>query len=237
MRKIRGITYLTSRWIIRQPMWLAQDVFMVAGFAILMFVWGGVEGLINVIVAFFISGGWSMGINLMGQNIGWDKQGKVMDMFIASPIKPYHYIIGYYLPGLIFVAVDMLIMMPIVAFLNVWKVLASSIIAILPLIVISNMVGLSIVMRIKKPTNISAITNPLNMIFIILPPVFYPAHILPESVRYVVLLIPTASAAELARQLSGLSTWNNLWYPITILLIWVVLGILISSKTVKWGME
>jgi len=165
------------------------------------------------------------------------EEGKIMAMFIASPIKPYHYIIGNYLPGMIFVAVNTLAMIPIIAFLGAWKVFASAIIATLPLIIISNMLGLFIVMRIKKPTNVSAITNPVNMIFTILPPVFYPAHILPESVRYFVLLIPTASTAELARQLSGLSTWNNLWYPLTVLVIWVVLGILISSKTVRWGME
>jgi len=237
MGKISGVAYLTSRWIRRQPMWLVQDLFMVAGFALLMFVWGGIAGLRNVLVAWFISGSWGMGVNLVAQSIGWDKQGKTMDMFIASPVKPFHYIFGYFLSSLIFLVVDFLYMLPLVFFLDAWGIVLASLIAVAPLLVISNFVGLAIVMRIKKPTNISAITNPIQMMLIILPPVFYPAHIIPLPARYAVLMLPTAAGAELARQLSGLSTWSNLWYPVAVLLIWLVLGIVTSSRAVKWGME
>ncbi|MCD6276173.1 MAG: ABC transporter permease [Thermoplasmata archaeon] len=237
MGKISGVAYLTSRWIRRQPMWLVQDLFIVAGFAILMFVWGGISGLRNVLVAWFISGSWGMGVNLVAQSIGWDKQGKTMDMFIASPVKPFHYIFGYFISSLIFLVADFLYMLPLIFFLNAWGIVLASLIAVAPLLVISNFVGLAIVMRIKKPTNISAITNPIQMMLIILPPVFYPAHIIPLPARYFVLMLPTAAGAELARQLSGLSTWGNLWYPVAVLLIWLVLGIVTSSRAVKWGME
>ncbi len=237
MGKISGVVYLTSRWIRRQPLWLVQDLFIVVGFAILMFVWGGIAGLKNVLVAWFISGAWGMGVNLVAQSIGWDKQGKTMDMFIASPIKPFHYIFGYFLSSLIFLVADFLYMLPLVIFLDAWGIVLASLIAVAPLLIISNLVGLSIVMRIKKPTNISAITNPIQMMLIILPPVFYPASVIPETARYFVLLIPTAAGAEIAREISGLSTWGNLWYPIGVLLGWVILGILTSSKTVRWGME
>ena len=237
MGKIKGIVYLTSRWIRRQPMWLVQDLFIVLGFAILMFVWGGINGLRNVLVAWFISGAWSMGVNLVAQSIGWDKQQKTMDMFIASPVRPPHYVFGYFLSGLVFLAADFLYMLILIIYLNAWVIVAASLIAVLPLLLISNLIGLSIVMRIKKPTNISAITNPLQMMLIILPPVFYPASVLPETLRYLVLLIPTAAGAEIARQLSGLSSWHNLWYPTAVLAVWAVLGILASSRVVKWGME
>ena len=237
MEKIKGVTYLASRWIRRQPMWLVQDLFIVLGFAILMFVWGGIAGLKNVLVAWFISGAWGMGINLVAQSIGWDKQGKTMDMFIASPVRPYHYIFGYFVSSLVFMLADFIYMLPLIIFLNAWLIVLASLVAVAPLMVISNLVGLSIVMRIKKPTNISAITNPLQMMLIILPPVFYPVSVLPETLRYFVLVIPTAAGAEIARQLSGLSSWHNLWYPTVILAGWVVLGILASSRVVKWGME
>ena len=237
MGKIKGVLYLASRWIRRQPMWLVQDLFIVLGFAILMFVWGGINGLRNVLVAWFISGAWGMGVNLVAQSIGWDKQQKIMDMFIASPVRPFHYVFGYFLSSLVFLAADFLYMLILIIYLNAWVIVAASLIAVLPLLIISNLIGLSIVMRIKKPTNISAITSPLQMMLIILPPVFYPASVLPETLRYFVLLIPTAAGAEIARQLSGLSSWNNLWYPTAVLAVWVVLGILASSRVVRWGME
>ena len=237
MGKINGVVYLTSRWIRRQPLWLVQDLFIVIGFAILMFVWGGITGLKNVMVAWFISSAWSMGVNLVAQSIGWDKQGKTMDMFIASPVKPFHYIFGYFISSTVFLVADFIYMLPLIFFLDAWSIVLASLIAVGPLLVISNLVGLSIVMRIKKPTNISAITNPIQTMLMILPPVFYPASVIPQTARYFVLLIPTAAGAEIARQLSGLSTWHNLWYPIAVLLVWVVAGTLASSRVVRWGME
>ncbi|NPA74988.1 MAG: ABC transporter permease [Euryarchaeota archaeon] len=237
MGKISGIAYLTSRWIRRQPLWLVQDAFMIVGFALIMFVWGGITGLKNVFVAWFISGAWGMGINLVAQSIGWDKQHRVMDMFIAAPVKPWHYVFGYFLPGLIFVAVDLMFMLPLIAYLNAWNILLASLVAVAPLLITGTLLGLVIVMRIKKATNISAITNPLQMILVILPPVFYPAQLIPLNIRYFVLLIPTAAGAELARQLAGLSTWHNLWYPVAVLVAWVIIGILASAKMVKWGLE
>ncbi len=237
MGKIKGVAYLTSRWIKRQPMWLIQDLFIVIGFAIIMFVWGGIQGLKNVLVAWFISGAWGMGVNLVAQSIGWDKQGRTMDMFIASPVKPIHYLLGYFLSSFIFLGVDFLYMMALIIYLNAWVIVFASLVAFFPLLLISNLIGLSIVMRIKKPTNISAITNPIQMVLIIIPPVFYPASVIPESARYLVLLIPTAAGAEIARQLAGLSTWHNIWYPSLVIAAWVLIGILTSARVVKWGME
>ncbi len=237
MGKISGVAYLASRWIRRQPIWLVQDLFIVIGFAIIMFVWGGLQGLKNVLVAWFISGAWGMGVNLVAQFIGWDKQGKVMDMFIASPVRPFHYVFGYFLSSLIFPVVDLAYMLVLIIYLNAWTIVLASLVAFLPLLLVSTLIGLAIVMRIKKPTNISAITNPLQMLLIIIPPVFYPASVIPETARYLVLLIPTAAGAEMARQLSGLSTWHNIWYPAAVLIAWVVIGIASSAKTVKWGME
>ena len=237
MGKISGVAYLASRWIRRQPIWLVQDLFVVIGFAVIMFVWGGLQGLKNVLVAWFIAGAWGMGVNLVAQFIGWDKQGKVMDMFIASPVRPFHYVFGYFISSLIFPVVDLAYMLILIIYLNAWTIVLASLVAFLPLLLISNLIGLAIVMRIKKPTNISAITNPLQMLLIILPPVFYPASVIPETARYFVLLTPTAAGAEIARELSGLSTWHNLWYPSVVLIAWVVIGIVSSAKTVKWGME
>ena len=51
LRQVYGIAYLTSRWIFRQPAWLIQSMLAIVGFAILLYAWGGVEGLKNIIVA------------------------------------------------------------------------------------------------------------------------------------------------------------------------------------------
>lgn len=49
-------------------------------------------------------------------------------------------------------------------------------------------------MRIKKPVKVSAITNPISWLLVILPPVYYPVSIIPEHLGPITLTPPTSSA-------------------------------------------
>ena len=44
-RGVLGVAVLTSRWLVRQPMWVLQDLMSLLGFTIIVYVWGRVEGL------------------------------------------------------------------------------------------------------------------------------------------------------------------------------------------------
>ena len=173
LRKVCGIAYLCSRWILRQPAWLIQNVLTLIGFSILLYAWGGVEGLRYIIIAWIIGGLWSTGVNIVAQEVGWHRMMYLHDMLIASPIKPVHYLIGMFITSLIFPVIGLLTMIPLAYILNAWNIMLISLIMGLPVLLTSIMVGLIIVMRIEKPVNISAITNPIAWLLVILPPVYY----------------------------------------------------------------
>ncbi len=237
LRMIYGVAYLSSRWIKRQPAWLLQTILSYIGFAILLYVWGGLEGLRNLIIAMIVGGLWSTGVNIVAQDVGWARVMGLQDMFIASPVRPVHYIVGHFISAMVFPAITALAIIPLIHMLGAWRIALASLVLGLPALLTGIMIGLYIVMRVEKPVNISAITNPISWLLVILPPVYYPAWLIPEKLRVVSLLPPTAAAAELARQLSGMGVSVPAVIPAVILLAWVTLGVLLLVKTMRWGME
>ncbi len=98
--------------------------------------------------------------------------------------------------------------------------------------------SLAIVLRIKHPMNISAITNPLYFLTIFLPPVFYPSSILPEPLRTSVLAIPTASFAEIIRALAAGSYMSRqVFFAGLSVLVWLTLSAIATKRALKWGLE
>ena len=237
LRIIYGVAYLDSRWIKRQPTWLLQSILSYIGFAVLLYAWGGVEGLRNLVLAMIISGLWSTGVNIVSQSVGWYRVSHVQDMFIASPVKPIHYIIGFFASAMIFPVTTILSILPIVYILNAWNMVLLSLAIGLLVLLSGIMIGLYIVMSVEKPVNVSAITNPVSWLLVILPPVYYPASIIPEQLRLIALIPPTSAASEIIRQLTGLGTSVPIWYPATILCLWATIGVLLVSKTMKWGLR
>lgn len=91
-------------------------------------------------------------------------------------------------------------------------------------------------MRVSAATNVSSVTNTLSSMLQVLPPVYYPAYLLPGAVKYAVMTVPTAAAAELARQLSGLGASVPMIVPLASLCTWVISAFLAANKVVRWGM-
>ncbi len=240
LRIIYGIAYLESRWLKRQPTWILQSILSYIGFAVLLYAWGGLEGLRNLVVAMVIAGFWGTGVNIVAQSTGWNRVSRIQDMFIASPLGPLHYILGIFIftSSLVFPLATMTAMLSIVGLVNAWRILLWSLAIGLPVLLVGIAIGLYVVMRIEKPVNVSAITNPISWLLVILPPVYYPSTILPGNLRPLSLIPPTSAAAEIVRQITGLtpatSTW---WYPVMVLVAWASIGVILLSKTVKWGLQ
>lgn len=237
LRIIYGLLILTSGIIRRQPTWLIQSTLSYIGFAVLLYAWGGINGLKNVIIALVINGMWGTGVNIVAQDVGYYRLMHIQDMLVASPIKPYHYIAAIFLSALIFPATSICVIIFIVGYINAWAMLVFSLLVGLPVLLSGITLGLGIVLRIEKPVNVSAITNPISWLLSILPPVYYPAWLLPETLRPIALSLPTSAAAELARQFTGLGYSINALYPALILIMWTVVGLVLASKTIRWGLS
>jgi len=99
-RGVLGVAVLTSRWLVRQPMWVLQDLMSLLGFTIIVYVWGRVEGVGFLISGWIISIGFAIGVNAAGQEVGYHRIMKVLDLVIASPISPRAYVLGATMAGL-----------------------------------------------------------------------------------------------------------------------------------------
>lgn len=216
------------------------------GFIVIMYAWGGFEGLRNLVIAWLIAGGWSLGINLVGQEVGWDRVARILHIYIASPISPFNYILGHFISSLMFLGVELAVVGLIAFKLGFITELLVGLLLSIPLMFISMLLGLAIALKLREGVNVSAITNPLSTILQILPPVLYPAKILPSQVvvlgvsiplRKIALVVPTATAAEIARQLAGLGASESLTYVATVLTAWTIVSILLALYAIKWGHE
>jgi hypothetical protein len=67
--------------------------------------------------------------------------------------------------------------------------------------------------------------------------VLYPAMIIPEPLRYLALIPPTAAATQIARTLGGIEVAVNPLIPPAILVAWLVVAIALANKVVKWSLD
>ena len=236
LRRIWGMTYLASRWIIRQPLWLIQGFAITIGFFVLLYAWGGRAGVNNFVIGAVVAGMWGVGINLVGQDIGWYRLMKLYDMFVATELTPTHFILGVFLSSMVFEATTLAAYLPIALAFGAVRQLITALAVGLVELTLATFLGLVVAMRVSAATNVSSVTNTLSSMLQVLPPVYYPAYLLPGAVKYAVMAVPTAAAAELARQLSGLDASVPMMVPLASLCTWVIGAFLAANKVVRWGM-
>ncbi len=239
LRRVLGVAALSSKWILRQPTWMIQDVLIIASLFIILTAWGGREAAMNLVAAWIVVGAWGVGVNGVGQEVGWSRIARYYYMYVASPLKPLEYLAGIVLGNMPLVAVDASVLVAAsTLLLGDPSIVLYGLAGGFMLLPVAVFTGLSIVLRLRRPTNISAVTNPVTFILTLLPPVFYPLSILPPVLRPAALLVPTVAAAELARSLAGLSVASYPpIVPFTVLAAWLVASGLAAGRVVRWGLE
>ncbi|MEM1610780.1 MAG: ABC transporter permease [Sulfolobales archaeon] len=230
IRSVIGIARLVMAFSIRQPAWIIQSIFIQISIAIILWIWGGSRGF-----EYFITGGTIMtafgyGINIVGQVIGWHKVARILELFIVSPTSLRLYTIGIFLGGILFVIPSLLVFIGLGVVVGYTWLAIISIVTSIPVMMVSALIGVAIALSIRKPGNVSAITNPIASVLSFLPPVLYPATTLPEYLRYPSLLIPTVAGAELARSIGGLGAAADPQILVGILLIWITIILVIINR-------
>ena len=238
-RQVLGIAYLESRWVRRQPLWLVQGLVGTIGFTIIIYVWGSLNALRNLILAYVVAGAWGLGLNIVAQTIGWDRQNRRLEHLVASPVTLPAYFLGVVLGCNPFLATQVL---PALAIALLLGLDPFPLLALIPVAALALLLGaflsLSILLRIRNPTNISAITNPLYTFTITLPPVYYPLIILPPPMRLPALAVPTVALMEAARWLTGYApTACEPAWTLASLATWMTITALIVARRFKWGLE
>lgn len=151
LKQILGVAVLNGKFIQRQPLWIFQGFIMVLGLAITLFAWGSEAALRNLVIAYFVTGAWSLGLNIVAQIIGWDRVHLFYETYVASPITLPVYFIGAVLASLPFFLVNVapaivlaLLLQMDVSFLTPTLFLSAV------SIVIGAFTSLSVILRLKK---------------------------------------------------------------------------------------
>ena len=237
LNRIIGVAVLTSRWVVRQPLWLLQAVIFTLGFLILLFAWGGIAAIKNLALLLVVSGFWTLGLNIVAQDYGWNRLMKIDEMFIASPVSLFEYFVGILLGMSIYNALFIILSLALLWYLGLLQIFALLILLGIIDLILGSFIGLIAVLKIRNPTNISAITNPLSTLTTILPPVYYPSTLLPTPLNKIASVIPPATLMEIARSASGFETSLTLIEASIIIFGWLITSTIILSKLITWGRE
>ena len=237
--RVLGVAGFYSVWIRRQWTWIIQGALLPLGLVLLVYGWGGVEGVKLTIPVYIVVSMWGFGLTVIGQFVGYDRVTREWERMVASQLTVGEYFAGMILGMLPLGLADIA---PLVAITILWgfdvKLLLLAV-GLSPLaMAIGAFLSLAIVLRIKHPMNISAITNPLYLLTIFLPPVFYPSTVLPEPIRTAVLAIPTSSFAEIIRAFSaGVYMCERVYFAGLSILAWLILTAIATKRALKWGLE
>jgi len=237
--RIAGVAYEQLVVFRRQWMWIAQSLVMVVCFTILASAWGGLEALRHMTVALLLASGWGVGLNSAAQWIGYDRIMGEYERRVASPLTPAEYILGSVLGSFIPLFVSELPLVLLVAAMA--GISLSGLLLVVLLSVVATFLGLflslSVILRIKNPMNISAVTNPLYTVTTLLPPVFYSPLVLPEPLRSLCAAIPTAALVDMGKALTGHLHAYPLWVSALSVAAWLSATLVLMLKKLEWGHE
>jgi ABC-2 type transport system permease protein len=197
----RGYIYVLSYLVV--PFSELFLIYMISKGAFLNFAIIG--GLITVVAG--------NGLTFIGDFAFLRLEVKIQDLLVASEISVNDYVLAS-LPGiLVYLALGFLFRL---LNFNVIPVLAVLLLLLLVTSGIGFFIG-SIIPHIRYSWGLASV---LSVLLTILPPVFYPYYLLPQSVFRIVYFIPTTIASLLIQQLTGLiSLPAKLVYQSVVMLI------------------
>lgn len=163
---------------------------------------------------------------------------KFQDIYVASPLKPISYIIGLATANILSAIPGILI------FLVLTYLLASPHALFIPALMLSltsvwitfSTIGFLISTLARDVKDLWTWTPILTIAFSVLPPVFYPAEILPRDVWWVVYLIPSATASRMLQAtLGGVSLdFQDAIYLSLGLLAQLAVSVLVLLRINRW---
>jgi ABC-2 type transport system permease protein len=236
--RVLGVALFNFVFVKRQWMWILQNVIIALGVLFIALGWGGAVAVKTLVPIYIVISAWGFGLNIVAQMVGYDRVVREWERLVASPLQLIEYFTGLTL-GTLPLMVSSLA--PPILLYSLWSLdLRSVAIALLisPIaMILGSFLSLSIVLRIRNPMNISAITNPLMSVTTFLPPVLYPPTVLPEPLRSISAAIPTVALSEVTRLLSTGTCTIPIQLTIASTAAWLTATAIATLKALKWGLE
>ncbi len=180
----------------------------------------------------------TVGTGLAGDATWYRLETKLQDFFVASPVNQLGYLLGIAFAGLFFASPALVVLLPLLVYIGLPLIT-------LPLVLLS-LVGVwlfSSAIGYLVSTFTSNLRNGwqsgllLSVLVGILPPVFYPAEILPQDILLVTYAIPTTNAALLIRDAMGRTPTLPYWSPLIgwiLIVISLAIALAVTSRVARW---
>jgi len=216
---------LAMAWVLSMPFTILFLVYMIAGEAALPYALVGSYVMISA----------GAGVWVLGDAAWLRLEIKLQDVLIASPVSATDYILGLTLANLLWYSPAIAIVVPLLIALGagahgLLALTLAPLLACLPLSALS----FHISAYIPNVRNGWQIATALNLIYLILPPVFYPVEVVPELLRPVAYALPTVHVAILLRDAVGVpSTFPSIasW---AFLIAAFLASLMFTAKGVRW---
>ncbi len=163
---------------------------------------------------------------------------RLQEIYVSSPIPPFAYVIGLAISNGVYAIPGLIIFLGLTAyFIGLNFITLATIILALTLAWTSfSTIGFIISTKARDLKDLWTWSPIISMAASFLPPVFYPLEVLPEALRWVVYIIPTAIASRLIQSSFGvvsiaLQEWMALWIALT---LHAALAVTALLKRMKW---
>jgi ABC-2 type transport system permease protein len=201
------IAYLTGiLWLRRNPLSLIFSAISPFSLLFILFIVSEGKYLPLSITGSLVMALVGYGLSL-GQDISFYKnEYKIQDVFVASPVSPITYMVGLAISQILFGLPALLVL------ISLATLFLSSLIYILSYWLLPYLCGFYVIYGIFLSShmlhlrNVSQIISFVNVILVILPPVFYSINILPLELQYASYFVPTTHASLIIQNIMGLAT-------------------------------
>jgi len=180
----------------------------------------------------------TVGTGLAGDATWYRLETKLQDFFVASPVNQLGYLLGIAFAGLFFASPALVVLLPLLVYIGLPLIF-------LPVVLVS-LVGVwlfSSAIGYLVSTFTSNLRNGwqsgllLSVLVGILPPVFYPAEILPRNILLLTYAIPTTNAALLIRDAMSTAPSLPYWSPLTgwlLIAVSLAIALAVTSRAARW---
>ena len=191
----------------------------------------GVVGSLLLILA-------TVGTGLAGDATWYRLETKLQDFFVASPVNQLGYLLGIAFAGLFFASPALVVLLPILVYVGFPLInLPIALFSLGGVWLFSSALGYLVSTFNSNLRNGWQSGLLLSVIVGILPPVFYPAEILPQNFLLVAYAIPTTNASLLIRNAMGAAPSVPFWSPIAgwlLIAVSVATALAVTSRVARW---
>ena len=217
MSQILAIAEMLALPQLRRPVTYILILAIPAMFLYLFWLVGGMRLGRHVLFGSLIAIPLNAGIIALPQSIVTYKFRKLQDMYVASPVTQFVYLMGNALARLLFAVPGVLFIGGILLWGRYmpFSAIPTTIVVLLICWAVGCALGFMIAMYVTNVMVVSEISSLLALVLVMLPPVSYPLELVGANWRWLALMVPSASAAQLIKVASGASQINGSVYVFT----------------------